>query len=113
MISLWLGLISVLLNGRKETTGRACTRPVSLPPITLHLRTTFRRHGAGRRCRRRRRAGSLRSFPAALEALQTADLLHVRHEDGVSRVARQLRADRDCLRGDQRDALPADEVCAG
>jgi len=50
---------------------------------------------------------------AALDALQTLDLLQVRHEDGVRRIARQLGTDVERLPGDQRDALAANEVRSG
>jgi hypothetical protein len=44
---------------------------------------------------------------AALEALQTLDLLQVRHENGVRRIFRQLHTDVERLASDQRDALAA------
>ncbi len=50
---------------------------------------------------------------AALEALKTLDLLQVRHEDGIRRIARQLGTDVERLPGDQRDALAADVVRSG
>ncbi len=85
-------------------TGRACTRPVSLPPITF----TFVESSA--LLESRPRPGSGRRMLAALEALQTLELLQVRHEYGVRRIARQLGSDVERLPGDQRDALTADEV---
>ena len=78
---------------------------------TLGHRGCLRR--AGRRCLRR--AGRLRRLLPANEALQLLDLLQVRHEDGVGRIARQLGADAGGLRSDERDAFAADEIraCAG
>jgi len=50
---------------------------------------------------------------AALDAPQTLDLLQVRHENGIRRIACQLRTDVERLPGDQRDALAASEVRSG
>jgi hypothetical protein len=47
---------------------------------------------------------------AALHALETLDLLQVRHEADVRRIARQLGTDVERLPCDQRDALAAYEV---
>jgi hypothetical protein len=47
--------------------------------------------------------------PPALEAPQPLDLLHMRHEDGVVRIARQLRADVIGLRGEERQTQAAEE----
>src|SRR5260221_4976723 len=97
----------------RKTTG-ALSRARSLSRhITLADRRTFQDPAApvfG--CRRLRRARSLHRLLAVLEALQPLDLLHMRHEDGVGRIARQLRTDVRRLRGEEGDFLAADEVRA-
>ena len=75
---------SLTSQSRLLTAGRSGT-------LRLRLRGRRRRRRAG--CRRCRRTGSLGRLLAATEALQPLDLQHMRHEDGVGRVAGQLRTD--------------------
>src|SRR5260370_17362680 len=102
------------------TTGsdRARWTAPGLPPITLRLpghgHIMLGRHDMrGRlRCRRGRLRSGLRLLPA-LEALEPPELLHVRHEVGVRRIARQARADDVRLGSDEGDALAANEIRSG
>src|SRR5204863_6540772 len=64
----------------------------------------FRRWGRRLRC--------LRRLFAARDAFQPFDFLDVRQEHRIRRVLCQLGPDRVRLHGEEREALPADEVCS-
>src|SRR5258708_3041864 len=85
------------------------------PPITLgllgHGDIMLGHHPAAGRLRYRsgRLRSGLRLLPA-LEASEALDFLYVRQQDGMGRVASQLRGDAIGLAADERNALAANEI---
>src|SRR5258706_889429 len=92
------------------TRARLQARPGSLPPYYPHF-WCGGRYGSRRRCQRGRLRG-LRRLLTARDALEPFDLLEVRYEHGFGWVFGELRADRVCLRGEERELLTAIEVCS-
>ncbi|HKS25461.1 MAG TPA: response regulator transcription factor [Thermoanaerobaculia bacterium] len=99
---------AILLIRVKRREG-ARARPLRARAHNFPLPLRFR--CGGRVVRRPRLLRPFRRLLAARGDFQPFDFLDLRHEDRLGRVLGELRADRVRLRGDERDALAANEVC--